>query len=101
MTTTNPAPSADQIKLYVSVCAARFGYLVTFEGSNAEDMALAFVGARWSTHAFDEIEDAPFSYAMYPRLAEKLYPLCGHGMSERLCYGPAHYCSPEEIAQGW
>lgn len=115
------------IALEAHNCKARHSYKVIFEGPNAEDMALAFIDARMATHAFGEwleyesvprvdewsgefvgmvdviSDDQPnlVNGNIYPRLYERLHPTCEHGLSADLCYGPAHYASDFEIAQGW
>lgn len=91
-------------------CANRHSYLVHFEGPDAEAMALRFIQERASTHAIDEpydddervpAEQRNVDYLLYPTLYAELHPICEHGMSLNLCYGPAHYASDAEIAQGW
>lgn len=89
------------VTLETHVCAARHSYKVTFEGPEAEATALAFIDGRSSTHAFAELDDKPLDYEQFPLLYEVLYPTCEHGMSLDLCYGPAHYATDEEIAQGF
>lgn len=117
------------IRLDVHICDQRRSYVATFEGPQAEDMALAFMATRNSTHAISEDlltrrfwvscpyggdgghyeyeplpeADQPYliDHVRYPRLYATLYPTCEHGMSERGCYGPDHFASEEEIAQGW
>lgn len=117
------------IRLDVHVCDQRRSYLVTFEGARAEDMALAFMATRRSTHAIGEdiitervwvscpyggdgghyeyqalpMDDQPhlIDAGRYPRLYAALYPTCEHGMSESGCYGPSHYVRDDELAMGW
>ncbi len=116
----------NSIKLEVHICDQRRSYAVTFEGPQAENMALAFMAARRATHVvsewmdYDEVdrydEDGEFrgmtqvpsegqphliDGIAYPRLYAALNPTCEHGMSAWLCYGPAHYASDAEIAMGW
>jgi hypothetical protein len=117
----------DTITLEAHNCDQRFSYKVTFEGPNAEDMAIEFMELRSSTHAISEwliwderwicaphggdefyrqdelATEQPFAIDgnKYPRLYRKLYPTCDHGMSAWLCYGSAHYASDAEIAAGW
>jgi hypothetical protein len=81
----------DTITIESHNCAARHGYLVTFEGDNLEARVLAFMDGRSSTHAFCEVEESPFDGKLYPLLAERLYPTCPHGLSASLCEGPNHY----------
>lgn len=64
-----------------------------------EDQALAHVGANPDLY-FTEVESQPVPNSC-ERLLALLYPQCSHGMSLALCYGPAHYATDEEIAQGW
>ena len=117
----------DAIVLEAHICDQRRSYLVTFEGAQAEDMALAFMAGKRSTHVISEViifdehwvcaphggddfyrvdEPAAVQPHMidanaYPRLYAALNPTCGHGMPASGCYGPAHWASEEEIAQGW
>lgn len=117
----------NEIILEAHICDQRRSYRVAFEGPQAEDMALAFMSARSSTHVISEwliwnehwvcaphggdefyrqdvlAEDQPYAISgdKYPRLWMTLYPTCEHGLSASNCYGPSHDCSPEEIAQGW
>lgn len=119
---TNPP-----IVLEAHICDQRRSYKVTFEGPNAEAMAIAFMDARGRTHAIGEwieFDDAAhvdpntgdfISYTqvpadeqphlidgnVYPQLYARLNPTCEHGMSAWLCYGPAHYVSDDELARGW
>jgi hypothetical protein len=88
----------DTATLLIHVCARRRAYRVTFA---TEDQALAWLGARSSTHAWEEVDggSVPESWS---RLLDYLYPLCEHGMSESLCEGPDHYMTAEqERAMGW
>lgn len=102
MNLTDARPATDRIVLDMGICDQRRGYRVTFEGLAAEDMALAFVQVRWSTHAVSEAEDAPFDYEAFPRLYDLLYPTCEHGLSLSNCYGPQHYYfDQEEQARGY
>lgn len=94
-----PDDTTDSIALDVSSDGQ--SYRVVFEGSTAEARATAYRAARTATHHFTEAPDAPFSHGAFPQLAADLYPICEHGMSADLCYGPQHYCSDEEIRQGW
>jgi hypothetical protein len=95
------------IALEAHHCANRHTYLVRFEGPDAEAWAIAWATARRSTHVIslplDPETDLPaeFDDKAFPALWDYLHPLCEHRMSADLCYGPAHYCSPEEIAAGW
>lgn len=96
--TDKPAPTgpAPDITLLMHVCAQRRAYRVTFEaGPHAEDLALAFVQARLSTHAVSEIEEHPID-ERYGRLLDELYPTCTHGLDASNCYGPQHYYYDEE-----
>lgn len=87
--------TTDRIALEIHICDQRRSYLVTFEGPRAEDRALAFIDARWTTHAVHEIEDTPID-ERYGRLLDQLYPTCEHGLSASNCYGPQHYYFDEE-----
>lgn len=117
----------EKIVLEAHICDQRRSYMVTFEGPNAEEMALSFIESRSSTHAisewliFDErwvcaphggdefyrqdelAEDQPYAIDgnKYPRLYATLYPTCEHGLSAHFCYGSEHYASEDEIAAGW
>lgn len=83
--------TTDHIVLEVAVCDQRRSYRVTFEGPQAEDMALSFIEGRSKTHAFHEVEESPFNIEKYERLYGLLYPSCEHGLSLSNCYGPQHY----------
>lgn len=99
-----PAPTTDRIVLEFTEANTRnpARWTVRFEGPDAEAWALAYVTARWSTHAVYELPEEPFSYQAYPLLADKLYPLCEHGLSADLCEGPDHYMTrDQEMARGW
>jgi hypothetical protein len=98
------------ITLVAHHCANRHTYLVHFEGSAAETTALRFIQERATTHSivepYEDDANVPEEQRyvdglLYPRLYAELHPLCEHGMSLSLCYGPSHYASDEEIAQGW
>jgi hypothetical protein len=115
------------IVLEAHICDQRRSYKVSFEGPNAETMAINFMDARSSTHAINEwlvyesvprcdewtgdflgmidslADDQPYliNGNVYPTLYERLHPTCEHGLSADLCYGPAHYASDYEISQGW
>ncbi|WP_144121160.1 hypothetical protein [Catellatospora sichuanensis] len=68
-------------------CSNRHTYRVRF---STEAQALAFLGARMSTHAHHELEESPIPDA-WEKLYALLYPLCPHGLSLDLCAGPGHY----------
>ena len=85
------------ITLEAHICAARRSYRVTFA---TEDQALAFVDRKASTHAFFQVDGKPID-PVHARLIDLMYPTCEHGLSLGLCYGPAHYATDEEIAQGY
>jgi len=85
-------------------CANRHSYHVTFSGytwQSCERQALDFIEARKSTHAFHEVNEGDVLAGLMPELYRLLWPICEHGLSEWLCYGPAHYATSEEIANGW
>lgn len=99
-----PVPTVDSITLEMAEANSHnpARWVVTFEGPDAEAWALAYIEARWTTHVVYELPDAPFSMAAYPLLADKLYPMCEHGMSADLCEGPDHYMTrDQEMARGW
>jgi hypothetical protein len=79
------------ITLEMQVCETNQWYVVTFEGPNAERMALDFIGKRIMTHLVHEVDKTPVDYQQYPLLAERLFPDCEHGLSLALCSGPNHY----------
>ena len=85
------------IKLEIHKCEQRSSYLVTFDGDGpeVEARALAFIEARWTTHAVHEVEDEPIA-EQYGTLLDRLYPTCEHGLSLSNCYGPQHYYFDEE-----
>lgn len=99
------------LHLEVHVCDQRRSYLATFEGPDGDALAMAFMqgltaadqanGYPYGNHAYHETTGKPYDYERFPQVSAYLNPTCEHGMSAHLCYGPAHYCSPEEIAQGW
>ncbi len=65
--------------------------VVTWDSApDVEARAIAYVMARRATHHVDEIEEFPIS-AQHALLLRVLYPLCEHGLSLELCYGPMHY----------
>lgn len=80
------------ITLEIHICDQRRSYRATF---STEAQALAFVQARWSTHAVHEIEATPIP-AEYALLLDLLYPTCEHGLSLSNCNGPQHYYYDEE-----
>jgi hypothetical protein len=116
-----------EIVLEAHICDQRRSYKVTFEGPTAESMAIAFMDARSSTHSISEwvvyesvprcdewtgeflgmvdipAPDQPYliNGNVYPTLHERLHPTCEHGLSADLCYGPSHWASDAEIAQGF
>jgi hypothetical protein len=83
------------ITLEMHICDQRRSYNVTFEGDAAEQMAISYVKARWSTHAIYEIESNPIDQ-QYTQLLDLLYPTCEHGLSQSNCYGSQHYYFDEE-----
>lgn len=87
-----------EIKLEIHHCKNRVSYIAIFEGG--ENQVLAFIEERKSTHAIFEIKDSPIPEEC-ARLLDRLYPTCEHGLSESLCFGPAHYATYEEIAMGY
>jgi hypothetical protein len=97
-----PAATTDTVTLELHHCRNRQSHLVTFEGPDAEAWAVAYLSSRLSTHAVHELRTRPFSYQRFPKLAELLYPTCGHGMSADLCEGPEHWMTrDQEMARGW
>jgi hypothetical protein len=94
---TGAATLAGVATLEVHICDQRRAYKVTFA---TETQAIAFLERRTSTHAFWELEGGSVP-ADWTKLLDFLYPTCEHGLSASLCYGPAHYASDLEIAQGW
>lgn len=79
----------------VHICDQRRSYNAKF---STEDQAIDFVTRKSSTCAFHEIDEIPADWNAFYEL---MNPKCEHGMSADLCYGPAHYATYEEIAQGW
>lgn len=96
-----PEPATDHITLEMLACDGSAHWLVTFHGPDAEVAALAYLHTRRATHVPYELAEDSFSYTRFPRLADYLNPTCEHGLSAHLCFGPAHYASDAEIAQGW
>lgn len=89
--------------IHVHVCKQRRGYNVTF---STQDQLVDFLSARSSTHAWWELNTengGPGSVPVtWTRALEFLYPVCEHGLSLELCYGPDHYMSADqERAMGW
>ena len=86
------------ITLEIHICDQRRSYLVTFEGPDAQRMAIEFVKTRSATHAIWELQDQPDRWIdhRHGELLELLYPTCPHGLSESNCYGPQHYYFDEE-----
>lgn len=67
----------------------------------ADMAARAFLG-RLASQIDDEwLDDKGASLESWPELEKLYFPICEHGMNDNLCYGPQHYCSDSEIAQGW
>jgi hypothetical protein len=119
------------IKLEAHHCKNGVTYTVTFEGPNAEQMAIDYATARRSTHAISELiifdqvweccpyggdsgrlidvpaQDQPhlIDSELYPALWAYLNPICHHGLSEHLCMDPIgeHHFGTREwaMAQGW
>lgn len=95
------------ITLEAHNCANRHTYLVHFEGPDAEAWALAWAAERSATHTvshpLDPETDEPMDFDIdtFPLLWDYLHPLCEHRLSAYLCYGPEHYCRPDEVAAGW
>jgi|SRR6476469_745309 len=87
--------TTNSITLQIHICDQRRAYLVTFEGANAEPMAIDFLERRKSTHASDEVEEKPIDQK-FEKLLAYLYPECNHGLSQSNCYGPQHYYFDEE-----
>lgn len=79
----------------LEACNVKIGhfYRVTFEGPDAERMALAYLDTYSATHAIDEINDEALwiDYDRYTALYNALHPLCEHMLSLSLCAGPGHY----------
>ena len=80
-------------------------YTVTFEGPQAESLALAYLSSHKGLR-FSEVEDRPNYWpALSDALADMLYPSCHHGLSLENCcdpYGDAHFGTREqELANGW
>jgi hypothetical protein len=84
-TNWEPTPATNAITL--EVYGRDVSYQVTFEGTRAEDRALAYMSARKGLH-FAEVYDRPFSFDVFPRMADALYPQCHHGMDLRNCLDP-------------
>jgi hypothetical protein len=61
----------------------------------ADHAATAFLGR------FAAVNYPEGDMTAWPELQNLYYPVCEHGMDGNLCYGPSHYCSDEEIRQGW
>lgn len=89
------APDGATDHITLDVHGQGSSYLVRFDGPDAEERALAYVEARWSTHHVGAVEWEPFSFAAFPRLADKLYPLCDHGLSLDLCADPINHYPPD------
>ncbi|SDP97800.1 hypothetical protein [Lentzea jiangxiensis] len=95
-------------------CEGR-SFTVTFEGPNADSIAVDYINRRYSIInsasgfcdvTFHEPEDDNGRPVEVPDTVHRaLYPLeyalCPHNMSLANCYGPDHWCRPEEIAMGW
>lgn len=89
------------IVLEVHVCDQRRSYKATFA---TEDQALAFIAPRGMTHAISEWdpENPTVTKENAPRLFDRLYPTCVHGMSAWLCADPInHYPSDAQMAGGY
>lgn len=110
---TAEADATPALTLDVHICDERRSYLVSFateqqaldfiarQAADAEAQRTETGAAPWAGgHAYSEIESSPIPEG-WDRLYDLLYPKCEHGLSAALCYGPEHYCRPDEIAQGW
>lgn len=119
------------IKLQVTVCDNNVSYVATFLGPQAEDHALAFLDSRQGSmnHVIGEVitteprwqpcpyggdngrrveemcEDQPdmINPSRFPRLYERLNPLCHHGMSDQMCMDPVgeHHFGTREWEQSF
>lgn len=92
------ADSTDHITLHVGGYGRTpESYFVTFEGPQAEAVALAYVKARPDFY-FSELVAEPFSHTVFAELAKALYPVCEHGLDASLCMdpgGPHHFGTRE------
>jgi hypothetical protein len=100
-----PADTTDSITLHVGGYGRTpESWFVTFEGSDAQAWALAYIEARPGFY-FSELAYRPFSHVAFPQVADKLYPTCHHGMDANGCMDPLgehHFGTREwEMAQGW
>ena len=98
------------IRIQMHNCDTGVSYSATFTGPHAEDHALAYIDRKAATHHIHEPDDqAPLDAERFPRLLERLYPLCHHGMSLGLFMdpiGPHHFGTYEQekadaMAFGW
>lgn len=96
MAGTHVCPTSD-IKLEVRTQGGYHCFVTTFANQR---QAIEYVERHASVASFGEVKTAPISRS-HTRLLAVLYPTCEHGLSESLCYGPAHYASDEEIARGY
>lgn len=87
----------DEIKLEIRTQGGYHRFVATFAN---QEQAIEYFERQASVASFSEVEGAPIS-GNHTRLLAVLYPTCEHGLSESLCYGPAHYASDEEIARGY
>lgn len=99
------------LRLEVSMCRERQSYTVIFEGPDADTMAIEYMdrtavadkaaGYEHGNRAFHEIPGYPYDAEKFGKVYERLNPICEHGLSANLCYGPAHYAREDEVASGW
>lgn len=103
-TSTDWEPTLSTDTITLEVYGRDVSYVVTFEGPQAEDRALAYISARKAFH-FGDVYGRPFSYEVFPRMADVLHPQCHHGLALENCmdpYGDAHFGTREqELANGW
>jgi hypothetical protein len=85
--------AATEIRFEIHICAERRSYYATF---STEAQALAFLEPRGWTHAYWPATDADTDLVEqnWPTLADRLWPICEHGLSLQLCSGPNHFGEP-------
>lgn len=98
-----PHADADPLTIEVHVCDERRSFIVSFDGpaAHAEATALRYMdhlneqakhaGYTWGNYAFHLDESNPPSPEQFPKLYDRLFPLCGHGMSLDLCEDPINH----------
>lgn len=97
-------PVGNTLTVEIHGCGTHAGqaYRVSFPATpDGEAAAVAYLTARLSTHAINEVTNALIPDG-FDTLTALLHPVCEHGLSADLCEGPGHYLTAaQEAARGW